>query len=184
MAGRAFYSRRGAIYSNPDAIKAAWAELPRAARELPSNALCTARTILEDSPEYCARRLAAGAAEVAEGQQRRADSVMRAHLDHRLARSLAQYLGGMDRALKAVYLYGQGFASDGKSVGTTVTGPLHLIVWAQPRTVALDSLLTRPSRIISAARVQIRELLLVQGADGVFGNHTRKSPANDPLLTC
>lgn len=122
-----------------------------------SNALFTARAILADTLEYYASRRSVEAAKVTAKQMRSGDRALQADLERRLARSLAEYLGGMDRDLKAVYLYEQKLAEDDESLDALVTDPLHLVVWAEPKTVALDALITMLNRALTQAMSELRK---------------------------
>ncbi len=79
---------------------------------------------------------------------RRDARTARNHFVHSLAEATAEYLAGWDTDLTAVYLYGQDLASDDTHVRAAAFHPLYLIVWAERKTAALNSLITMLDRAL------------------------------------
>jgi hypothetical protein len=100
-----------------------------------------AKAALDKALRFCAQKLKLGDPHVTVLLLQQEDGVAYGYFYYDLAVHIAGYLGALDGETKAVYLYDYDATPEDDCFGETVVPPLlHLIVWAQRKTVALNSL--------------------------------------------
>ncbi len=84
------------------------------------------------------------------------NSVTYGYFHYGLAKHMAQRVGELDQDVKAVYVWDEDMASEDKPFdGIAEPGPIHLIVWVQRRTNALESLLEALDRALTESYAKL-----------------------------
>ncbi len=100
-----------------------------------------AKTALDKALRFCTQKMKLGDLHVAVLLLQQENEATYGYFYYDLAAHIAEYLGTLDGEIKAVYLYDYDATSEDACFGEMVVPPLlHLIVWAQRKTVALNSL--------------------------------------------
>ncbi len=108
-----------------------------------------AQTTLSEALDFCAGKLGLKDSQAAVEHLRRRSSDAYTYFQYGLAKSIAECLGEVDESVKAVFLYEEEATPDDLCFGEAKRTPLlHLIVWAEVRTAALQSLLTGLDRAL------------------------------------
>lgn len=93
----------------------------------------------------------------------RGDKAAQRELKLGLARYLAEYLGFLDEDVKAVYVSDHAEPYGGEATEKPTRWLIHLVVFAEPKTAALTSLLSALNRALTAA---LRESVVSAGTNG------------------
>ncbi len=108
-----------------------------------------AQAILSEALEFCASKLGLEDPQAAAEHLHRRSSDAYNYFQYGLAKSVAEHLSEVDESVKAVFLYEEEATPDDLCFGQAKRTPLiHLIVWAEVRTAALQSLLTGLDRAL------------------------------------
>ncbi len=100
-----------------------------------------AKTALDKALRFCAQKMNLGDSHVAVLLLQQENDAAYGYFYYDLAVHVAEYLGTLDGEVKAVYLYDYDATSEDACFGKMAVPPvLHLIAWAQRKTVALSSL--------------------------------------------
>ncbi len=100
-----------------------------------------AKTALDKALRFCAQKMKLGDPHVAVLLLQQENDAAYGYFYYDLAVHVAEYLGTLDGEVKAVYLYDYDAASEDACFGEMAVPPvLHLIAWANRKTVALSSL--------------------------------------------
>jgi hypothetical protein len=128
--------------------------------------------LLDRTLFYCAEKIHLHSAEAALDLLRQSDRMARWYAHHSLAEQMAGILGGLDGTVRSVFVYDLDATPEDLAFGEpTATSPIHMIVWAQRKSEALDALIEALERALVAeyaSRVgpgQLEYLLDVQVID-------------------
>lgn len=127
-----------------------------------SDALTIARVIVTNALEWVSAKLRCDKDLVVECLNR-GDMAARRELKLGLARYLAEYLGFLDEDVKAVYVSDHVDNSDGEMVAQSSRWVIHLVVYAEPKTAALTSLLGALNRALTTALRKSVECAEIEG---------------------
>lgn len=123
----------------------------------PSDVTSLAEAILTQTLEFCAAKLNLDNSETVAERLQQGDRITLSHWHYGLAKKGAECLGEWDKDIKAVYIYDyEATPEDICFAEVTPDIIIHLIVWAQRKTAALNSLI----EVLDRALVQIHLELL------------------------
>jgi hypothetical protein len=135
------------------------------------NAASAADAILAAALGFCAQKMHVGSSDAALKLLKSGDRGAREYFQYGMAAQVAELLGGLDDEIQAVYLYDDEATPDDAAFGEVVPWLIHLIVLANRKTSALDSLIVGLSRSVVQSygrlfdKPQLRHLLDVQVMD-------------------
>jgi hypothetical protein len=138
----------------------------------PSDVTSLAEAILTQALEFCATKLNLESYETAVERLQQGDNIAFSYWRYGLAKKGAEYLGEWDEGIKAVYIFD--FEATPEDICFAEVTPdiiIHLIVWAQRKTAALNSLIGALDRALVRIHVellhmpQLKHLLDVQVVD-------------------
>jgi hypothetical protein len=138
----------------------------------PSDVTSLAEAILTQALEFCATKLNLESYETAVERLQQGDNITFSYWRYGLAKKGAEYLGEWDEGIKAVYIFD--FEATPEDICFAEVTPdiiIHLIVWAQRKTAALNSLIGALDRALVRIHVellhmpQLKHLLDVQVVD-------------------
>jgi hypothetical protein len=105
------------------------------------DAASTADIVLNQAMEFCAQKMGLGAAWLAVEQLKEGDGAACSYCRYSMAKQMAGALGSLDEKIRAVYVYEYDATPEDVCFGKAVrTSPIHLIVWVERKTSALESL--------------------------------------------
>lgn len=105
------------------------------------DAASTAEIVLNQAMEYCAQRMGLEATWLAVERLKQSDGTACSYCRYSTAKQTAEALGALDENVKAVYVYDYDATPEDICFGEAVhTSPIHLIVWVERKTNALNSL--------------------------------------------
>jgi len=132
----------------------------------------TAEVALTQALEFCAQKMGLDSPQVVVDRLRQGDSTAFGYWHYGLAEQVAEYLAAWNEDVKAVYIYDYGATPEDSCFGEmTPAEPVHLIVWAQRKTAALESLVAALDRALVQGcadlinRAKLMHLLDVQVVD-------------------
>jgi hypothetical protein len=109
-----------------------------------------AQAALDGALDFCAQKLGLTNRSAVADRLRRADSNARRYFEYGLAQQIGEHLGGLDEEVKAVYLYDDEATPEDSVFGeSTAPSLVHLIVRAQRKTSALNSLVVALDRAVT-----------------------------------
>ncbi len=135
------------------------------------NAASAADAILAAALGFCAQKKQVGSSDAALKLLKCGDRSAWDYFQYGLAAQVAELLGGLDDEVQAVYLYDDEATPDDAALGEVTPSLVHLIVLANRKTSALDSLIVGLSRAVVQSygrlfdKPQLRHLLDVQVMD-------------------
>jgi hypothetical protein len=136
------------------------------------DAASTADIVLNQAMEYCAEKMGLKAAWLAIEQLKKGETTACSYCRYSTAKQMAQALGSLDENVRAVYLYNYDATPEDLCFGQAVhTSPIHLIVWVERKTSALESLVDALDHALAQSyaammdRDQLRHILDVQMVD-------------------
>jgi hypothetical protein len=116
------------------------AEFTASPLQLP-DAASMAEAALAKALEFCAQKMGFDSHKAVVDHLRQGDSTACSYCHYSLAKQVAESLGALDENAKAVYICDYDATPEDLCFGEAMQAPLvHLIVWAQPKTAALNSL--------------------------------------------
>jgi hypothetical protein len=138
------------------------------------NPASIAENVVRNATEFCARKMGVEGRAAAVARMQENDLCAREYCYYSIAEQVGSALGAMDQHVKAVYVFECEATADDLCFGDAVYTPLlHLLVWAERRTEALNALVATLDRALAqqfAATVGpqgLRHLLDVQIIDDV-----------------
>jgi hypothetical protein len=135
------------------------------------NAASAADAILAAALGFCAQKKQVGSSDAALQLLKCGDRGAMEYFQYGLAAQAAELLGGLDDEVQAVYLYDDEATPDDAAFSEVTPSLVHLIVLANRKTSALDSLIVGLSRAVLQSygrlfdKPQLRHLLDVQVMD-------------------
>ena len=106
-----------------------------------SDAESTAEIVLTQAMEFCALKMGLSSSQDVLVRLRQGDSDACGYCHYSVARQVAASLGELDENVKSVYVIDYDATPEDLCFGKEAkTLPIHLIVWAERKTKALDSL--------------------------------------------
>ncbi len=101
----------------------------------------TARVFLTQAIEYCAQKMRLGSSQAVIDRLRAGDDQACGYCHYSVAKQAAESLGTLDENIKAVYICDYDATPEDLCFGEAGQAlPIHLLVWAQPKTAALNVL--------------------------------------------
>ena len=132
----------------------------------------TAAAIIAGALDFCGRKIGADGRQVVVDRLRAGDADACRYLRYGLAARLGEQIGALDGNARAVYLFDDADTAEETWFDEGTPGaPVHLVVWAQPKTAALHSLAEAldsallPGYTALSGRHQLGHLLAVDLVD-------------------
>lgn len=122
------------------------------------DATTAAAKALDRAYDYAASKMKLADAEATADLLRQRNPNARSYFEYGLARELAEHLGAIDDQVQAVYMYDAEATSDDLAFAEGSLPQLHLIIWAERKTQALDSVLSAMGRAIAERYAQVMEM--------------------------
>ncbi len=105
------------------------------------DAASTADIVLNQAMEYCAQKMGLEAAWLAVEHLKQGDGTACNYCRYSVAKQMAEALGSLDENVRVAYVYDYDATPEDICFGEAVhVSPIHLIVWAERKTSALNSL--------------------------------------------
>ena len=116
------------------------------------DATSTAELVLEEGLTFCARKAGLRDAQEVVDHLRQGDSSVCHYCRYGLAKKVAESIGRLDDNVKAVYTVDYDATPEDRCFGNkAATSLIHLIIWAERKTVALDALVRALDRALVQA---------------------------------
>ena len=116
----------------------------------------TAKVILTQSVEYCAQKMRLDSSQAVMDRLREGDGQACEYCHYSVARQVAESLGALDENIKAVYICEYDATPEDLCFGETGRAlPIHLLVWAQPKTAALNVLVDTWDRALAQSYAEM-----------------------------
>ena len=136
------------------------------------DAASTADIVLNQAMEYCARKMGLEAAWLAVEQLKQGDGTACSYCRYSTAKQMAEAMGLLDENVRAVYVYDYDATPEDLCFGEAVhVSPIHLILWVERKTSALNSLVDALDHALAQSyaamidRSQLAHILDVQMVD-------------------
>jgi hypothetical protein len=101
----------------------------------------TARAVLTQALEYCAQKMRLDSSQAVIDRLSDGDGKASEYCHYSVAKQVAESLGALDENIKAVYVCDYDATPEDLCWGEAGRAPqIHLLVWAQPKTAALNVL--------------------------------------------
>jgi hypothetical protein len=114
------------------------------------DAASTAEVVLTQAMEYCAQKMGLGSAEDAIESLKQGDSAACRYCSYSVAKQVAGALAALDENVKAVYVCDYDATPEDLCFGEAAqVSPVHVIVWTERKTNALNSLITALDRALA-----------------------------------
>lgn len=146
-------------------------ELKTPRLQLP-NMASTVEDALSQALEFCAQKMSLGSRQAVLEHLRQGDNSACTYCKYSLAKQVAAMLGSLDENIKSVYICDYDATPEDLCFGQTAqTSLIHIIVWTQRKTVALNSLVEALDRALAQSYAdltgmdQLTHLLDVQAVD-------------------
>ena len=105
------------------------------------DATSTADIVINQAMEYCGQKMGLEGAWLAVEQLKQGDGTACSYCRYSMAKQMAEALGSLDENVRAVYLYDYDATPEDLCFGQAVhASPIHLILWVERKTSALESL--------------------------------------------
>ena len=120
------------------------------------NAASTAENVVDQALEFCARKLRAEGREATIAGLKQNDHCACEYCYYSIAEQVGAALGALDENVKAVYMFEYDATPEDLCFGATKYTPLlHLLVWTQRKTEALNSLVAMLDRALTQYFAQL-----------------------------
>jgi hypothetical protein len=146
----------------------------------PSDVVSVAEAVLDRAVEFCAQKLNHITPEAVIDLLRQGDHSTYRYWLYGVAKYVSEHLGAWDESITAIYIYEYDATPEDLSLAEAAPDPLiHLIIWAQRKTAALNSLIEGLDRALIQAHSellgthQLKYLLDVQVVDDQEMNNRR-----------
>ncbi len=109
----------------------------------------TAEIVLNQALDFCAQKMELAGRQAVVDRLREGDSDAYKYCHYSVGKHIADSLGALDRNVKAVYIADYDATPEDLCFGQGApTSPIHLIVWVERKTRALDSLVEALDRAL------------------------------------
>jgi hypothetical protein len=110
----------------------------------------TAQVVLIQAMEYCAHKMRLDSSQAVIDRLRAGDGKACEYCHYSVAKQVAESLGALDDNIKAAYIYDYDATPEDLCLGEAGRAlPIHLLVWAQPKTAALNVLVETWDRALA-----------------------------------
>lgn len=114
------------------------------------DATSTAEVVLAQAMEFCAQKMGLGNAEDAIGRLKQGDSAACRYCNYSVAKQVGGALGALDENVKAVYVCDYDATPEDLCFNEAPqASPVHMIVWTERKTSALNSLIAALDRALA-----------------------------------
>jgi len=116
----------------------------------PPDVAGTAKVILTQAMEYCAQKMRLGSWQIVINRLMEGDGRACEYCHYSVAKQVAETLGTLDDNIKAIYIHDYDATPEDLCFGEAGRAlPIHLLVWAQPKTAALKVLVETWDRALA-----------------------------------
>ncbi len=106
--------------------------------------------ILTQAMEYCARKMQLDSPQAVVAPVRAGQGKACEYYHYSVAKQVAALMGALDANIKAAYIYDYDATPEDLCFGETRRGlPIHLLIWAAPKTAALSALAETVGRALA-----------------------------------
>ena len=120
------------------------------------NAFSTAEDILSNALGYCAQKMGASSVEAAIGCLKAGDPSACGHCQYSIALQIGAALGALDENVRSVHMYDYDATPEDVCFSEISQTPiLHIIVWTERKTKALNSLVAMLERALAQSYAQL-----------------------------
>jgi len=110
----------------------------------------TARVVLTQAMEYCAQKMQLDSSQAVIDRLREGDGEACGYCHYSVAKQVAESLGALDENIKAAYIYDYDATPEDLCFGEAGRAlPIHLIVWAERKTAALNAVVETWDRALA-----------------------------------
>ena len=110
----------------------------------------TAKVVLTQAMEYCAQKMRLGSWQIVINRLLAGDGQVCEYCHYSVAKQVAEALGALDENIKAIYIHDYDATPEDLCFGEAGQAlPIHLLVWAQPKTAALNVLVETWDRALA-----------------------------------
>jgi hypothetical protein len=106
------------------------------------DARSAASDAIDHALDFCAAKMRLADRDATLALLRQGSGATRGYFEYGLAKHLAEYIGALDAEAQAVYLYDDEATADDAIFGEAMPTLVHVVIWAQRKTGALNSLVT------------------------------------------
>ncbi len=116
----------------------------------PPDVAGTATVILTQAMEYCAQKMRLGSWQIVINRLVKGDGQVCEYCHYSVAKQVAGALGALDENIKAIYIHDYDATPEDLCFGEAGQAlPIHLIIWAQPKTAALNAVVETWDRALA-----------------------------------
>jgi hypothetical protein len=116
----------------------------------PPDVAGTARVILTQAMEYCARKMRLGSRQTVLNRLMNGDGQVCEYCHYSVAKQTAEALGALDENIKAIYIHDYDATPEDLCFGEVGQAlPIHLIIWTQRKTAALNAVVETWNRALA-----------------------------------
>ncbi len=120
------------------------------------NAASTAEDVLTKAMEYCANKMGFDNPQIAIDRLKKGDRSACGHCQYSIAKQVGAALGALDDNVRSVYMFEYDATPEDICFSEGVQTPLlHLIVWTERKTEALNSLVTMLENALARSYAQL-----------------------------
>lgn len=109
--------------------------------------------MIEEALAFSAAKTRTGTKEKALDRVLQSDCSACQYVRYGLAKAIAQYLGSIDDAIKAVYVYEPEYATDDDTIGLSFG--INLLAWVQRKSAALNSIVASLDTVLMEERKRL-----------------------------
>jgi hypothetical protein len=116
----------------------------------------TAQVVLIQAMEYCAQKMRLDSSQAVIDRLRAGDGKACEYCHYSVAKQVAESLDALDDNIKAAYIYDYDATPEDLCFGEAGRAlPIHLLVWAQPKTAALNVLVDTWNRVLAQSYAEM-----------------------------
>ena len=122
----------------------------------PPDVALTARVILSQAMEYCAQKMRLGSWQTVLNRLMKGDSQVCEYCHYSVAKQVAETLGALDENIGAIYVHDYDATPEDLCFGEAGQAlPIHLIIWTQRKTAALNAMVETWDRALAESYAEI-----------------------------